>query len=264
MTFDDRKILLSRSRVEHAIKSYGVDHCAVACSFGKDSMAILKIAMDIDPNIPVVWCDTKCESKYTYEFVKIIIEKWKPNIYIARAPKGVTFWTIAKKYGLPGVRGDGNQRVPKCCQLLKDNPAEEMYKKLETKCVMTGITSDESHQRFMLMQRNANKAQAQGILPDDAEGYGCGAKYFKKTSNRYTLMPIVDWTVQDVWKFHELEGIPHCAVYDMCKDARVGCAPCTAYRSWLKRMPEQDPASYDKIRRIIGITTIDDYTEASQ
>jgi len=32
----------------------------------------------------------------------------------------------------------------------------------------------------------------------------------------------------------------------------------------LKRMPEQDPASYDKIRRILGITTIDDYVEVSQ
>jgi len=256
----ERLALISKMRIEHAIKLYGVDRCAVACSFGKDSIVVLRIALDVNSNIPVVWCDTKCESKHTYEFANKIIRDWDLNIHIARAPKGVNFWTIAKEYGLPEIRGKGNNRVPKCCQILKDGPAEEMYSSLGTKCVMTGITAEESHQRFMLMQRNANKAQSEGVPADDIEGYGCGAKYFSKTKNRYTLMPIVDWTVSDVWNFHNLRSISHCKVYDLCKDGRVGCGPCTAYNSWIVRMPQQDPESYAKIRKIIGITTIEDYT----
>lgn len=181
---DNRKIILSKMRIEHAIKSYGADHCAVAYSFRKDSMAILKMVTDIDPNIPVVQCDTKCESKHTYDFAKKIIKEWNLNIHIARTPKGVNFWTIAKEYGIPNIRGDGTKRLPMCCQLLKDEPAEKMYRKMKTRCIMTGVTAEESHQRFMLMQRNANKAQAQGILYDDAKGYECSAKYYGKTNNR--------------------------------------------------------------------------------
>jgi len=252
---------VSKMRIEHAIKLYGVEQCAIACSFGKDSMAILKLALDINPNIPVVWCDTKCESPHTYDFSKRIIKDWDLNIHIAKAPEGINFWTIAEQYGLPGIRGQGNQRVPRCCQILKDGPAEQMYEELGTKCVITGITAEESHQRFMLMQRNANKAQANGIPKDDIEGYGCGAKYFGKTKNRYTLMPVIDWTVEDVWNFHKLRGMPHCKVYDLCKDGRVGCGPCTAYSSWIVRMPQQDPKSYAKIRKMMGISSIDDYID---
>ena len=255
----EKKATISKIRIEQSIKCHGSKNCAVACSFGKDSMAILRLALDVDPSIPVVWCDTKCESPHTYDFSKKIIKDWNLNIHIAKAPEGINFWTIAEQYGLPGIRGQGNQRVPRCCQILKDGPAEQMYEELGTKCVITGITAEESHQRFMLMQRNANKAQSEGISKDDSEGYGCGAKYFGKTNNRYTLMPIIDWTTSDVWNFHNLRGMPHCKVYDLCKNARVGCGPCTAYISWLERMPQQDPKSYEKIRRILGMTTIDDF-----
>ncbi len=254
-----KKAIISKVRIEHSIKTHGLNHCAVACSFGKDSMAVLKLSLEVNPDIPVVWCDTKCENKYTYEFAKQIIKEWNLNIHVARAPEGVNFWTIAKEYGLPGIRGEGTERVPKCCQILKDKPAEEMYKQLGTKCVFTGITACESHQRFMLMQRNANKAQIQGIHKDDSEGYGCGAKYFGKTMNRYTLMPIVDWSEKDVWNFHKIANIPHCKIYDQCKNARVGCDPCTAYCSWRDRMPIQSPKIYKKICKMQNLKILDDF-----
>lgn len=247
----EKKILLSSTRIKTAIKDFGSDKCAVACSFGKDSMTILKLTLDVDPNIPVVWSDTKCEHPETYKFAEKIIRDWKLNIHIARAPEGVNFWTIAKEYGLPGIRGDGTQRVPKCCQILKDGPAETMYKELGIKCVITGITSDESRQRFMLMKRYANKAIKEGIPEDDPAGYGCGARYYGKTKSRYTLMPIIDWTVKDVWSFHDQYDIPYCPVYDINNKARLGCVPCTAYRSWRQRMPIESPATYRKIIKIL-------------
>lgn len=247
----DKKVILSSTRIKTAIRDFGSEKCAVACSFGKDSMSILKLAYDIDPDIPVVWCDTKCEHPETYRFAHRIIDEWNLNIHIARAPDGVNFWTVADEYGLPGIRGDGKQRVPKCCQILKDDPAEKMYKELGTKCVITGITADESRQRFMLMKRNANKAQAQGIPEDDEAGFGCGARYYGKTKNRTTLMPIVDWTSKDVWAFHKMMDLPHCAVYDMNGGARLGCTPCTAYRSWRVRMPIESPKTYAKIIKML-------------
>ena len=248
----ENKILLSSTRIRTAIRDFGVSKCAVACSFGKDSMTILKLATDIDPEIPVVWCDTKCEHPETYKFAKRIIDEWNLNIHIAKADDGVNFWTIAEQYGLPGIRGSGTQRVPKCCQILKDNPAEKMYKDLGIKCVITGITADESRQRYLLMKRNSNKALAEGIPLDDDAGFGCGARYYGKLKNRTTLMPIIDWTEEDVWEFHDLRQIPHCKVYDINNGGRLGCVTCTAYKDWRVRMPIESPQTYSKILRIMG------------
>jgi len=257
----EKKAMISQIRVEHAIYSHGVENCAIACSFGKDSMVVLHMALKVAPDIPVVWCDTKCENKFTYEFQKEITEKWKLNLNIARAPKGVDFWTIAKEYGMPKVRGEGKAREPKCCELLKNAPSEEVYTSLGTKCIFTGVTADESRQRFMLMARNANKAQAEGIPADDPDGYGCGAKYYGKMEGRYKVMPIIDWTEADVWAYHDLMEIPHCKVYDTCKGARVGCDPCTAYKSWMLRMPLQSPKTYEKVRKMKGISVLSDFEE---
>jgi len=215
----NKKIILSTVRIKTAIRDFGSDRCAVACSFGKDSMVILKLAHDIDPDIPVVWCDTKCEHPETYRFAKRIIDEWDLNIHIARAPAGVNFWTLAREYGLPRV--------------------------------ITGITADESRQRFMLMKRNSNKAQAEGIPIDDDAGFGCGARYFGKTKNRTTLMPIIDWTTKDVWDFHRYLELPHCRLYDINGGGRLGCTPCTAYRSWQIRMPIESPKTYAKVMKMM-------------
>lgn len=247
----DKKIILSTVRLRTAIRDFGVDKCAVACSFGKDSMTTLRLALDIAPEINVVWCDTKCEHPLTYKFAKRMIDEWNLNIHIARAPAGVNFWTIADEYGLPGIRGDGKNRVPKCCQILKDNPAETMYRELGIKCVITGVTANESRQRFMLMKRNANKAQSEGIPEDDSAGFGCGARYFGKVKNRTTLMPIVDWTDKEVWDYLERYDVPYCPVYDLNGRSRLGCTPCTAYRSWRERMPLESPQTYAKIIKIL-------------
>lgn len=248
----EKKVAISSLRIQTAIRDFGVENCAVACSFGKDSMIVLKLTHDLAPEINVVWCDTKCEHPETYRFAERIINEWNLNIHVAKAPEGVNFWTLAKEYGLPGVRGDGSQRVPRCCQILKDKPAEDMYKTLGVKCVITGVTAEESRQRFMLMARNANKAQAHGIAKDDDAGFGCGARYYGKVKNRTTLMPIVDWTSKDVWQYTDENNIPYCGLYDLNGRARLGCTPCTAYRSWRERMPIESPQTYEKILKIMS------------
>lgn len=260
----ERMAAISTLRIKTAINDFGADKCAVACSFGKDSMTVLRLALDVCPEINVVWCDTKCEHPLTYEFAKQIIKDWDLNIHIARAPKGVNFWSIAKEYGLPGIRGEGKQRVPKCCQILKDKPADTMYKELGIKCVMTGVTADESRQRFMLMQRNANKSQAQGIPKDDDAGFGCGARYYGKTVDRTTLMPIVEWKESDVWAFHKYRDMPYCKVYDLNGNGRLGCVPCTAYRSWVKVMPIESPKTYAKIRKMLNMVNLNDFNKKGE
>ena len=255
-SFSDRLLTSEVVTAYHIRKNKG--KAAVACSFGKDSMAVLRLVLNVDPEIPVVWCDTKCEHKLTYDFARRMIDEWNLNIHIAKAGKGINFWTIAKKHGLPTFRGNGSKRVPACCKILKDDPAEKLYEELGTQCIFTGITAQESRQRALLIARYSNKAQKEGIDINDPSGEGNGCSYLLKSGIR-KVQPIAHWTVADVWAYHDLCTIPHCGVYDLDPSARVGCLPCTAYISWTDRMPLQDFHTYRKIAKMNGTPILEDF-----
>lgn len=259
MTFTiEQKTLIAKARIEHAIRTYG-DKISIACSFGKDSIVVLDMARQINPNILVVWSDTKVEHPLTYEYQKRITEKWKLNLIVAKAPQGVNFWSLARQYGLPEPRLKGKNRDPKCCSILKQKPAEEVYKALGIKCVMTGITADESRNRYMVMQRNAHRYQNEGVPSDDVEGKGCGAKYYNKTTGRWALHPIIDWTEQDVWEYIKTNNVEYNPFYDAYPNHRVGCVSCTAYTDWKKNMPIESPKTYRKVCNFTGQKQIFDY-----
>lgn len=255
-----QKTEIVKARIEHAIRSYG-DKIAVACSFGKDSIVVLDIARQIDPNILVVWSDTKVEHPLTYEYQREVTGEWGLNLVIAKADKDTNFWTLARKYGLPEPRLKGTNRDPKCCEFLKQNPAEKIYKEMGIKCVMTGITAAESRTRFMVMKRNSNKAIAEGIPIDDVEGYGCGAKYFVKTTGRYALHPIIDWEEKDVWDYIRSNKVHYNPFYDKFPDHRVGCVSCTAYYDWKKNMPIESPQTFRKVCNFTGQKQLTDFVK---
>ena len=49
---------------------------AVACSFGKDSMVVLQMALKIDPNIKVIFENTGVEFPETIKFKNKIKKEW--------------------------------------------------------------------------------------------------------------------------------------------------------------------------------------------
>lgn len=234
----NNKIDLSKVVIQKALSEHDPEKCAVACSFGKDSMAVLHLVRQSYPGILVVFCNTGVEYPQTLAFRTKIVKDWGLNYCEAKPENGDNFWAITKKYGLPGVRLDGKMRVPKCCQLLKDGPGMKAYKAHGIELCFTGITAAESRNRWMLQRR-------------------CGDYYFAKTDGIWKCHPIMSWTETEVLEYHKSEGIPLNPLYERFPGTRVGCMPCTSYKSWPERMARTTPDLYRRIQKIRGQELID-------
>jgi len=229
---------LANITIKKALKEHP-NKCAVACSFGKDSIATLHLVRQFEPDIKVVFCNTGVEYPETLAFRDRIVKEWNLNYYEAH-PDGHTFWSLVKKYGLPRVRTDGTKpdRVPKCCIKLKDEPAIKAYRELGIELVFTGITAAESRNRWMLQRR-------------------CGDYYFTKGDKLWKCHPIMSWAVSDVLDYHIDNGIPLNELYVKFPGVRVGCMPCTSYYSWPEVMAKTAPGMYRKIQKLAGQNLID-------
>lgn len=224
-------LTISRMVIAKALRESGPDRCAVACSWGKDSLAVLALVREIEPNILVVHSNTGVDHPLTYQFRDRMVKEWSLNYHEAKGER--TFWNIVEQYGMPGIRLKDGERVPKCCQILKDDPSEKLYDKLGVKCVFTGITAAESRNRWMLQRR-------------------CGDYYFAKSQGRWKCHPIMDWTEAEVWEYIKGNNLPYNEFYDKFPGHRVGCQPCTSYCSWKAKMAKENPKLYAKVQRDLG------------
>ncbi len=232
--------------IQKAIREAGgPDHCVVACSFGKDSEVVLHLCLQEAPSINVVFCNTGIEFPDTLAFRDLIVPAWKLNYHETKPV--MLFGAVVRKYGLPKIRTSGSektygQRTPKCCYYLKDLPATKLYREMDIKCIFTGITAEESRNRWMLSCRMGNY-------------------YFSRTERLSKCHPIMNWTEAEVWEYIKSKGLPYNAHYDKFPGHRVGCAPCTAYNSWMERMPLESPKWYRFIQKHRGQMLLDEIGE---
>jgi phosphoadenosine phosphosulfate reductase len=202
-------------------------------------MAVLHLVRQFYPPVLAVFCNTGVEYPQTLAFRDRILSEWADLHYCEVHPEhGDTFWTIAKEYGLPGVRLDGKNRVPKCCTKLKDDPAVTAYQDHRIELCFTGITAAESRNRWMLQRR-------------------CGEYYFAKTDNLWKCHPIMSWTEEEVYEYHKANSIPLNSLYTEFPGVRVGCMPCTSYKSWPETMAKTTPKLYRHIQKMRGQEMID-------
>lgn len=237
----EQKLELARVRIRTALRDQGADKCAVACSFGKDSMAVLHLVREMEPNILVEFTNTGVEFPDTLRHRDRVVKEWELN-YVEAKSKDHTFFELVEKYGFPSrSRLDPKSSgVPKCCEYLKERPAAEIYKQLGVKLIFTGITADESRNRWFLSKR-------------------CGNYYYAKTQDLWKCHPIMDWTTEEVWRYTRENGIPINPFYEKFPEQRVGCVPCTAYMSWEENMASAFPKMYSRVQRMRGQVLIDEF-----
>jgi phosphoadenosine phosphosulfate reductase len=232
------KVELSNIVIKRAFSEHDPSKCAVACSFGKDSIAVLHLVRQTYPDILVEFTNTGVEYPETIQFKNQLVEDWNLNIIEAKSDKW-TFWTLAEKYGWPPLRGNGKgTKDIKCCYYLKEIPAFKTFKEQGIELVFTGITSDESRNRLFLERR-------------------CGDYYFAKSQGLWKCHPIMSWTPEDVWAYIRENHIPYNPFYDRFPNQRVGCLPCTGHIGWEKKMADAFPKMYRKVQKMRGQGLID-------
>ena len=241
-------------QLEHHLNKH--ENPVVACSFGKDSLVVLHMVLQIRPDIAVVFNNTKCEYPDTLRLKRRLLEQWNLNLVEVFPNDAWTFWKVVEKYGFPLGQRRGGSATSKCCYYLKKAPMlrvmfasltdawrthprplprGELFagltelRKHSWDLVIDGLTIHESRQRYLLLTK----------YPDDLS-----YRYHKKW-NCHKLSPIRDWTPADVWAYISANQLPYNSYYDCevpehpaftkrgikqgnyYRCLRVGCWACT-------------------------------------
>jgi len=212
---------------------------SVSCSFGKDSMVVLHMALKVNPDIPVTFANTGVEFPETLDFKERMKDEWNLNLYESKPIK--SFWECVDSYGIPKPRG--KDHAPKCCKYCKEKPMQILQESLGMVGYFTGLTSAESRQRKLIAMRYDNE-KAPRMEYEDVKF--CGQRWHNIGENMWKYHPIMYWSEKDVWDYHGKNNIPHNEVYDKWGGIydRVGCLPCTAYLNWDKKLSVSHPTLF--------------------
>jgi len=218
----------------------------VSCSFGKDSTVVLDLVRRYNPDVYVVFNNTRVQHPETYQFKDYLKKKWR--LKILETKPVMSFWQVADKYGLPkgakldyGLRRkvEGGKARPrdwtadKCCDYLKKYPFERVMRRFKFTLGFTGMTAVGSRPRNLGLCRY-------GQVYYGYEGY-------------WKAHPIAYWTEADVWRYIEENQIPVNPIYQKAwrlglKDFRSGCFTCTAHKGWQRQMSLMYPGIYRLIQ----------------
>jgi phosphoadenosine phosphosulfate reductase len=184
-----------RSTLAREITGKG-DVC-VTCSFQSEDMLLTRLALDLDPNVPVLFLDTGYHFAETYEYRDRMAREWNMNLFNLLPEQ-----TVAQQESQFGIL---NQTAPdQCCKLRKVEP---LFKAVANYRVwVTGLRREQAKSRTGLEEA------AMFALP--------GGKQVLK------LAPLAAWTTRDVWYGCELLGIPLLPLYERGYSS-IGCEPCT-------------------------------------
>jgi phosphoadenosine phosphosulfate reductase len=156
----------SKNVIKECLNRY--EKVAVACSFGKDSMVVVHLALQIKPDIPIFTVMTPYKPKETFEYKDKMIKLWNMNITEYRAKKKVP-------------DGLWNTLPDECCRILKVEPTKEAVKDLDA--WITGLRSTEGRTRTEYQE-------------------------WELKGGLMKVNPILYWTEADTWRYMAVHQIP--------------------------------------------------------
>jgi 3'-phosphoadenosine 5'-phosphosulfate sulfotransferase (PAPS reductase)/FAD synthetase len=182
----------------------------IAFSGGKDSLVVLDLVRQINPDIPAVFCNTGIEYPETIKYVKTI-----PNITWVKCGSGYNYWKDLDENGLNGKKGNAGKGTNEltCCRELKNKPSTKYYKENKVDLVFTGLTAAESRNRWMFFRR-------------------MGPYYFFKQDKYWKCHPVHNWTPDNIWDYIFKNDLRYNELYNISGIKRCGCRWCTAYKTW--------------------------------
>ena len=191
----DRK--LSRVRDLLAANVSGIADVCLTCSFQAEDVLLAKLALELDPQIPILFLDTGYHFAETIAYRDRIAREWSLNLVNVLPEK-----TVAEQESEFGVL---YQSAPdQCCKMRKVEP---LFKALAVYRVwLTGLRREQAKSRAALEE------SSWFALPG-------GAQILK-------LAPLADWTTRDVWHACEQLAIPLLPLYQRGYTS-IGCEPCT-------------------------------------
>lgn len=157
----------AKALIKKALKKHG-NKVVVACSFGKDSITLAHLALQVKKDIPIFTVLTKYKPKETFVYLDKMKKLWNLNLKVYQSDEDVD----PKLY-----KTDPN----KCCTILKVEPTKRAVRDYDA--WICGLRNTEGKTR-----KNYKKVEKKGKL----------IKY----------NPILNWTEVDIWKYIAINQIP--------------------------------------------------------
>jgi phosphoadenosine phosphosulfate reductase len=169
----------------------------LTCSFQAEDVLLAKLAIELDPSVPILFLDTGYHFAETYAYRDRIAQEWRLNL-INLLPEH----TVAEQEAEHGLL---YQSAPdQCCKLRKVEP---LFKAVAGYRVwLTGLRREQAKSRAALEE------SALFTLPG-------GAQVLK-------LAPLAEWSTREVWQACEQLAIPLLPLYEKGYSS-IGCEPCT-------------------------------------
>jgi phosphoadenosine phosphosulfate reductase len=189
---------LDRVREVLAREITGKSDVCLTCSFQAEDVLLTKLALERDPNIPILFLDTGYHFRETYEYRDRIAREWQLNLINLLPEK-----TVAEQEAERGLLY--LSETDQCCKLRKVEP---LFKAVaEYRAWLTGLRREQ--------------AKSRAALEEAAPFTFPGGKQVLK------LAPLASWTTRDVWYACEQLSIPLLPLYERGYFS-IGCEPCTS------------------------------------
>ena len=181
-----------------ALLESGLERVALASAFQAEGTAIMHMATDIRPGVPVLFLETGFHFKETLEFKQRLTEQLGLNVVDLTGD--YTVEQQAEKFG-PRLY----ERNPQlCCDLNKVVPFNRALRQLDG-----WITA---------MRRDSAWTRANTPILDQYE--------MEPGKTIVKINPIANWTRREAWAYLKEHDLPRNPLYELGY-ASIGCAPCT-------------------------------------
>jgi phosphoadenosine phosphosulfate reductase len=190
------KVKHSKGIIRDAVQKFR--KIAVATSYGKDSVVLLHLCKEIDPNFTVFNVITRYKPRETLDIKHHIETKWSTLQYHT--------FSFDKPINENLHKLDPNR----CCELLKILPTKRAITELELDAWITGLRHDEGETRR-----------------DYAyfEKYNCGL---------WKVNPLLEWSEIDIWRYTAYHKLPVNELY-LEGYRSLGCLKCSKPNSETER-----------------------------
>ena len=188
----------------------------MSTSFGIQAAVTLHLATRVVPEIPVIWVDTGYLPPETHRFAEQLIERLSLNIHAYRSPLAPA--EMEALHGRLWEQGDADA-LNLYDQIRKVEPMQRALRELGATAWLAGLRTQQTDHRKRLP-----------IL---------GRQW-----DRYKILPILDWTTQDVHQYLKVHDLPYHPLFDQGY-ATVG--------DWHSSRPLSDGDAHERDTRFRGL-----------
>lgn len=192
-----RRIKCALSLIEEAEK---IGRIGVSVSSGKDSLVTLDLVRTVIPDAPVAFYDSGEETEYLYNYE--FCQRYGIDIITSEIPLA----QLCRDYGYWGHKPEVADCNVDFFAFMVGEPAYRFIKKYDLNITAMGLRTQENMCRRRLRQQRGLFYQVHSVPNHDIY---------------YHLIPIADWSHDDVWAYIAGKNLYYNPEYDLMAQASI-------------------------------------------